>query len=235
MLTACIHEDCFFLAALPAATAKELCPLPLTPVVTGASGWMSVVAVRLTRVRFFGWPVAAQAVCAASLLLAEYRDSSGTLQRGNYFLKGFATSRAFCVVTRCLGADIFHHKPLLLKLEEHSMNVEVPGMFSARIIRDGKLSVERQQLQVECLFENNRQGFVRARNSIWRLALEKTHWNIRGCEADIYDAGLFDEVGAQFRFAFDTSNAIALWHAPRRVQSNLPKADDLPNSCPFPA
>jgi len=195
------------------------------PVIANGRGWISLASVRLTRVRLFGCPVAANAVCAAALLLSEYIDSAGRKKKGNYFLRGFTTSRALCQVADLLGTQTFQHMPLQLHRERDTVDVEIPNLFSGRLNLD-RCPSSGEQMQLEHLFENNHCGFLRARKNIWSVALEKTHWEIRSRSAELRNTVLLDEVGAEFRFAFDTSDARGCWHLPQRVQSGFPTADE---------
>jgi Uncharacterized conserved protein (COG2071) len=225
MLTVSIQEDCFFLASVPAEKAQELCPLPLVPVITGSSGWVSIAAVRFRNVRFFGFPVTPNAVCAALMLLIEFTDNSGQSTRGNFFLKGFTTSRALQSATRLLGLSLFEYVPLHLHGDEQAIEVEIPDLFSSRIDLQKPIASEEQD-EMENLFDGNRQGFVRRNRSLWRFDIEKTHWEMHGREAQLQNAKLFDEIGAEFQFAFNTSGARGRWFMPKRIQSTLPRTDE---------
>jgi uncharacterized protein YqjF (DUF2071 family) len=224
MLTVSIQEDCFFLASVPAEKAKELCPTPLLPVTTGTSGWISLAAARFRNVRLFGCPVSPVAVCAALMLLIEYTDDSGLTTRGNFFLKGFTTSRSLRWATGLLGLGLFEYLPVRLHGDDVAIDVEIPELFSSRLALHKLISSEKQR-QMENLFDENRHAFVQRNGKLWWLDIEKTHWEMRGREAQLHNTRLFDDLGAEFQFAFDTSNATGRWFFPRRLQSTLPRTD----------
>jgi hypothetical protein len=172
-------------------------------------------------------PVSVSTTCAGLLLLTEFSDQDGRPQRGNYFLRGFTRSWPLRLASGLFGLGVFRYSRLQLRRQEEALALSIPGQFAARILLHRPLPADAQ-LRMEHVFENNHKGIIRFGKRTRYVALEKTHWNMRGREVEIEESTLFDEFGARFEFAFDTSESRGHWHFPRRVPP--PKEGDAPAS-----
>ncbi len=177
---------------------------------------MSLAVVRLQWVRFLNLPVSISTVCAGLLLLTEFLDHKNQPQRGNYFLRGFTRSLPLCLASRLFGLGLFRYSPLQLRRRQDIILVSIPGRFAARILLYQPLSTDAQ-IRMERIFENNHKGVIPPGERPRYITLEKSHWEMRGRHVEIEEGGLFDEIGATFEFAFDTSDSRGHWHFPRLV------------------
>lgn len=215
MIRARIGEDVFFLASLAAERAEALCPPCLRPAIEDGRAWLSVAAVRLKDVRFFGVLVAREALCAATLLLVSFRDRTGRIRRGNYFLEGYTDSRLLAAASALTGG-VFRRASLHLARRASELDLTIEDRFAARMNLAGRIAPRRQK-QMETVFADNQCGVLGIRSRAWYVPLEKSHWHMAGHPIELRDDTLYDRLGARFEFAFDTSHSLGHWLAPRRI------------------
>jgi uncharacterized protein YqjF (DUF2071 family) len=219
VIRAHVGEDVFFLASLAVERAEALCPPGLRPAIEDGRGWLSVAAVRLKDVRFFGVPAAREALCAAALLLVSFRDRAGRLRKGNYFLEGYTDSRLLAAASALTGG-VFRRTSLHLTRRAFELDLTIDDRFAARMDLSGRIARGRQK-QMETVFADNRCGVLGVRSRAWYVPLEKSHWRMAGRPVELRDDSLLKRLGARFEFAFDTSHSLGHWFAPRLCHNSL--------------
>ncbi len=223
MIRTQLLEDFFLIWSFPPERAQGLAPAGLRPFLFEDRAWLSLSVARFKGVRFFGLPVARQALVAALLLLVEYQDREGKLRHGNYFLKAYTDNRFLAGFDRIFGFGVFHHKPVpRLGMEEGVTRFDLGDLLSFQLHPAGGLDPGKQQ-RMERLFQDNRSGVLSRGNRIFYSALEKEHWRMPGLGVHLQRTDLLGPFSARFEFAFNTSFGTCHWHRFRKV--SLPPAN----------
>ena len=209
MLSTALREDLFFGYSLPPAEAAPwLSGTPLRSWTWKGRAWCLVVAVRMTRRRFFGLPILGGHRVVTLMHIVEYRDRQGVRRKGNYFIQGCTDSLLLPILT-----SISSWKLQGVSTEIAHGRVSVPG-FRA-VIEPGK----RLPPSVASVLDGDHSGVLRLLGATRYSALQKNHWEMRPLAVSGERCQWLDGRRAKLEFAFDSSNSIAHWPWWRRVKA----------------